>query len=851
MNGDADKGLLPNPWPILMVVLLATGVLVDKQPLRSARPAAPESIEVVPVDEQDVSARLWQDPIAAVEKYEKHRNSASDQPSPRHTPERVRTILRDIGVDKVTVLAVSVFGAPYAAAAETRRRWRFGVVSALGRKGYLPARADAVGYFRVDLPRAADQSSLIVPYEWFSHDGDPPRHVLVLWLNENRISGEPNAHLQHILSLLDPYGDVQAPVSGALALNVKLIGPSGSDMLANLIRERAGCRMDGADGNDAAAALKYCNTFEVFAQGATVPTADLFAKAGVAERGRTDVGAKDLEAFAIVRTTGADDELAAALLAELRRRGIGVEPGTVDGEHKNGEHKKECADGLVLIREWDTQYSRRLSNYLTSNFREGCTREFTYLRGLDGALPHLGKQQNGPAPKNETTGSEDFPAGFAGASPEHADGRSQYDYLRRVAEQIEALDTGRGIAKNGVKAIGIVGSDVYDKLLILQALRPFFRDAVFFTTDLDARYLHADQNSWTRNLVVASNFGLVLRPELQGSTPPFRGSYQTATYLATLMALEDKPLDFWNQKTWLRPRIFEIGRRHAVPLFPGPSAAGQGSGSRDCAPNWTDCARIEPIGRAASPGLKIVAVLAAVALIAFLLLALTSSRLQVWMRSLYNDAVSLDRNARRRVIIKLGVAGAAALAVLGGIGWAWYGYEQSLFLGEGEPFFWLEGISVWPSLVLRFAGVLVVVIAAAYFMLRNDRRAKEISEHFFGDAPPAPRRLDRSRWRAAFTGPHLDLTRSRLERQKNCESIGRGGRPVDALAHLSPRDGLARDGLVDRVHRIAERGARLYRVHNVGAAVFSGAWLACFVSALHLAHPDGAGAMGDHLLGRL
>ena len=33
----------------------------------------------------------------------------------------------------------------------------------------------------------------------------------------------------------------------------------------------------------------------------------------------------------------------------------------------------------------------------------------------------------------------------------------------------------------------MLGSDVYDKLLILQALRPAFPRAVFFTTDLNAR----------------------------------------------------------------------------------------------------------------------------------------------------------------------------------------------------------------------------------------------------------------------------------------------------------------------------------------------------------------------------
>ena len=83
--------------------------------------------------------------------------------------------------------------------------------------------------------------------------------------------------------------------------------------------------------------------------------------------------------------------------------------------------------------------------------------------------------------------------------------------------------TDKIFAKHGVKAIGLVGSDLYDKLLILQALRNRFKTKIFFTTDLDARYLHADQKDWTRNLVVASNFGFSLNPQLQRFDPAIPG----------------------------------------------------------------------------------------------------------------------------------------------------------------------------------------------------------------------------------------------------------------------------------------------------------------------------------------
>ena len=201
----------------------------------------------------------------------------------------------------------------------------------------------------------------------------------------------------------------------------------------------------------------------------------------------------------------------------------------------------------MLIREWDSEYARALSRNLSEGFSARCkvdgdpsppVRWFTYLRGLDGMLPDIDKSSANAPRKDDSGKSKDLRAQLEDAPPEHAEGRSQYDYLRRLGDEIARLDSDARFAENGVKAIGIVGFDVYDKLLILQALRSRFTDKIFFTTDLDARYLHADQKEWARNLVVASNFDLSLRPALQRSTLPFRDGYQTATYVAALMALE-------------------------------------------------------------------------------------------------------------------------------------------------------------------------------------------------------------------------------------------------------------------------------------------------------------------------
>ena len=69
MSDDQNSksgGWLGNPLPIVMVVLLAGGLLVKNVPLESARPTDPERVKFVATSQQDVEARLWQDPFAAV-----------------------------------------------------------------------------------------------------------------------------------------------------------------------------------------------------------------------------------------------------------------------------------------------------------------------------------------------------------------------------------------------------------------------------------------------------------------------------------------------------------------------------------------------------------------------------------------------------------------------------------------------------------------------------------------------------------------------------------------------------------------------------------------------------------------
>src|SRR5687767_13999698 len=104
MSNDNTAGLLGNPLPIVLVALLAAGVLIKQVPLQSARPIDSERVKFVPAAQQDVEARLWQDPFAAVERHETNSKRAAH--TPEQLLERIHKI-RDAG-GQVKVIGVIV-----------------------------------------------------------------------------------------------------------------------------------------------------------------------------------------------------------------------------------------------------------------------------------------------------------------------------------------------------------------------------------------------------------------------------------------------------------------------------------------------------------------------------------------------------------------------------------------------------------------------------------------------------------------------------------------------------------------------------------------------------------------------
>lgn len=209
---------------------------------------------------------------------------------------------------------------------------------------------------------------------------------------------------------------------------------------------------------------------------------------------------------------------------------------------------------IALVSEWDSFYSRALSESFKSQVAQDAgidskdqaavndwVLRFSYLRGVDGRLPEEAASGNKAPGSDDNKNSKD--KNTLDLSPlEKSDGNSQLDYLRRLADHIAREDEAyRRKGTSGIGAIGVLGADTYDKLLVLQALKGRMPNKVFFSTNLDARMLQRGQAQTTRNLVLAAPYGLTLTRALQQDVPPFRESLQSAVFIAILAAQSPGP----------------------------------------------------------------------------------------------------------------------------------------------------------------------------------------------------------------------------------------------------------------------------------------------------------------------
>lgn len=776
-SGDAKLAIIGT----ITLGLAIAGVVMVQPPLKSSRPSMGGELKPHVV-EGVVYARLWEDPLEAARRAATFdgviKPGVGDG---KDNVDRVSTIRKEldekIRLNKeqpITVLLITTEGGSAGESRESRIRDRYAIGSALGIACYVPQREDELSYVEW---RDRAGASRVLPYEWYregprkcSPEKTWAQAVLVLWVSGEITGDHPISSLKKLTEsincqeskivrhacLRDREGTVLLDPGWGEHVRFKIVGPRSSSSLRNFLEEAVSPVHGRDDHLIWATASRRVELYSPWAtatprlltQGLSVPNRPPASP----ECASSDPSREKLcwillrAGIELKHSIGSDDQLFGALTEELERRGVKFE-----------------RDRVILIAEWDSFYGRVLPVEFTAavchriftrpdeenrtidedlaRIKTECPtldkavdfqmrpldgkkglrlnlRRYSYLRGLDGAVP--GGDKGAATRGNESKSIKS--ALFETEVPERPIGTSQFDYVQRLADRIErdaTVDLQYAGDENPIAAVGILGSDAYDALLILQALHDRFPRAVFFTTDLDSRLVYADEYHWTRNLVIASHYGLELYEKLQLYVPPFRSSYQTATYFATLQAVGHvRPLNTcppgadgessaiagtplspcgyqansMEDGKWFNaleaPRLYEVGRHGAVNLSVGSIEKGYTLHTPR-----TDLSNgvIQTDGRRPSSGI-IYGTIGLTYVVGFVLL---------WIKPKSNRWM-------------IAHPGTLVFSVLGASGFAFFVDQFLLAIvlrdhDQGEPFYWLEGVSLWPTEILRgFATLLAL-----------------------------------------------------------------------------------------------------------------------------------------------
>ncbi len=604
------------PWlPLISLILVGSGVVLSFQQLTSSRPGGGDiRLARDTFEPETIDARLWEDPLGVTAADRDGNRNGSEA----HAIHRFQRVLIDkcfaaipiysskkhlsfaeqekqvqMLSGQIKILAVMLPGGPYVEDVERRLRGRRAVIEGLAAADYEPEKDHEIGYFCVPWQKLnptvggcistletdrdkdetgwfsndvgihpmrnynrsegqeSDQHLLVVPCEWYEQarfgSQEGPCHVLVLWLNDAAFRDAPLARLADLISwfrfkLVNYLRFAYFPPFPVFAPVFTVLGPDNSGTLREMV-------MEANEDRWANETRRCLATTHIYSYQASAADSRLLY--GLPGSGKSPICKNLIEekvnagsGFCFERMNLLDDQVVETLWHELGRRGL----------------KKD--DHVAIISEEDTYYARALcSSFMdpvVSKLPPKNIQRYTYLRGIDGKLPS--KKNDGKEANDVPEGAADKNTRFSLRPRERTEGLSQSDDIRRLAEKLQKSDI-------HFKAVGLLGSDVYDKLELLKALRPMLPEAVFFTNNLDARLAHPDEWSETHNLVVVSARGLSLdndqdvpSTESDQKFPPFRDSAQTALFEATLEAMGGHPA------IPKSPLIFEIGRNGAEQL---------------------------------------------------------------------------------------------------------------------------------------------------------------------------------------------------------------------------------------------------------------------------------------------
>ncbi|MGD0961617.1 MAG: hypothetical protein ABSB19_17545 [Methylomonas sp.] len=755
---DQKSGLFSSYPAGLLLIALAGSLFVTQDAFHESRPDRPDMSAPSAAGQENVDARIWQDPFEMIDRRpagQVGEKTGERNPAGQLSPEDCGALAQaEHTLQKVfnpecsaeakqfrdgphIAVAVMLPGGAYFEDSESRRRLRYAVLSGfLAALGYTPKDTEHIGYFN---HRISSGFNSKIAFEWlvwkpqpvYAGAEHPP--ILLLYLNNDDFSGTPYAHLQNLFAEFErPPLDWQPPLIWDWDINV--LGPASSDVLQQMAREVKNRSSADSPAN-----------FKLYSPRATVDENKLLNYQSPENKQKySDLRhyfADQVEPDFFTRTTATDNEMAVTLAEELALRGVTAagrpavsgqtsdRPGFARGKH------------VVLISEQDTLYAWHIGEtyaeaitrrYLdcgawTQNVPERCLDEnrkifaktfihhYSYFRGLDGESPH--KSANTGAGGQDKQATAD--AANKSQALEDATGDSQFDYIRRLLDRLIELN-GRLEREGGnIKAIGILGEDVYDKLLVLEAIQETFPQALIFSNDLDARFLQPDRNKWARNLIVVSRFGLELPDGLQKQIPPFRDSTQTGYFWTTQMLLAKTAaplspdaeclfeaknnaelLSTINKYYIDNPVLHEIGRTKPFRLrpsekFPFRTAEADGPDSRPCYHSDRTTLWFTPYHLAKLVlGVIVVGVLVINVVKQYFL-----QRLRATVNYPIKNRVTHFQKIWTLLMLSIGMAAVLLLLV-----WP---------ANVTEPLAWLEGVSMWPTEAIQY---IALILAVYYFI---------------------------------------------------------------------------------------------------------------------------------------
>ncbi|CAN7544866.1 hypothetical protein LJR277_003727 [Pseudomonas sp. LjRoot277] len=575
------------PGSAVILSLVVSMFALNREPFLEPRPIGAQFQAQLPIE-----ARLWQDPFDAVERYRK-KLTDSKNPDAEHvcSPD-----ISPLSGNKPApdIMVALVEGGPYADEVERRRRIRYALLAGFKNSHRVPDQEQYIHCLRLaaNLSLESPQKTGFVdaPYEVFvSNPFDPPTalegappppdRTIVFWFKQDALGSTPLQSLETLRETLKnkialacaPKPCSEPPDTAVL----KVIGPSTSTVLRDMFQDQD--------------------------IGQATPKVEIYSPLATADNETLDRGYQKLspplairQPMKLLRTVSDDGTMTQLMLEELKLRRVDPAAGVRCSEGKLQRIGSPCTRDLrrsghriALISEWDSFYSRALiesfKTQVAKDARLGSDEKnhrdvvdqwilrFSYLRGLDGRLPEESASNDKSA--GTDPGKNKDPTQLDLSPLEKSDGNSQLDYLRRLADHIANEDaTYRRNGESGIGAIGVLGVDAYDKLLVLQALKSRMPYKLYFSTDLDARMLQRGQAQTTRNLILAAPYGLTLTRALQQDVPPFRDSLQSAVFISVLAALAPQSFDAkrakfdYSKSELLSPGIYEVGISGFIPL---------------------------------------------------------------------------------------------------------------------------------------------------------------------------------------------------------------------------------------------------------------------------------------------